>query len=212
MTIHNPKANIGFSDRIEDEERLADLICSQIHCLVSQLHQHGKPHPEQISQRLWDLVDAVKHIAAQYADDHLSHSMSSADHQRDDESTNCSPVSSNRPCSGNLGDWESWSPLPDLFSIPLSACTTDGNNRGLSESLPDNLHFPNPPSNAADPGTTLPHDELSDVIQEPWQCPLPLDDDIFNWIERKYKESRDFEVNIFNSSIFSTLFQKQTFK
>jgi hypothetical protein len=138
--------------------------------LVSQLHQHGKLHPEQISQRLWDLVDAVKHIAQQYADDHFSHSMSSADHQRDDESTNRSPASSNPPCSGNPGDWESWSPLPDLFSIPLSACTTDGNNRWLSEPPPDNLHLPNPPSNAADPGATLLHDgtcKSSDLIPPP---------------------------------------------
>jgi tetratricopeptide (TPR) repeat protein len=54
---------------------------------------------------------------------------------------------------GSQRKYESWSPLPDLFSIPLSACTTDGNNRWLSEPPPDNLHLPNPPSNAADPGT-----------------------------------------------------------
>jgi hypothetical protein len=41
---------------------------------------------------------------------------------------------------------------------------------GLSESLPDNLHFPNPPSNAADPGATLLHDgtcKSSDLIPPP---------------------------------------------
>lgn len=54
--------------------------------------------------------------------------------------------------------------------------------------------------------------ELSDVIQESWQCPLPLDDDIFDWIERKYKESRGFELGTFNPSILSTLFQDQTSK
>jgi hypothetical protein len=54
--------------------------------------------------------------------------------------------------------------------------------------------------------------ELSDVIQESWQCPLPLDDDIFDWIKREYKESRGFELGTFNPSILSTLFQEQTSK
>jgi hypothetical protein len=50
--------------------------------------------------------------------------------------------------------------------------------------------------------------ELSDVIQESWQCPLPLGDDIFDWIKRKYKESSSFELGTFNLSILSTLFQE----
>ncbi len=76
MTIHDPKANTGFPDPVQDDERLADLICPQIHSLISQLHRLGKLRPEQINQQLWDLVDAVKHIAQQYADDYLAHSPS----------------------------------------------------------------------------------------------------------------------------------------
>ena len=64
MTIHDPNANTGFPDPTEDEETLADLICAQIHSLISQLHQRGKLRQEQIGQPLWDPVDAVKHIAA----------------------------------------------------------------------------------------------------------------------------------------------------
>jgi hypothetical protein len=62
MTTHEPKANTGFPDPTEDEERLADLIWSQLDSLISQLHRHGKL-PEEASQCLRDPVVAVKHIA-----------------------------------------------------------------------------------------------------------------------------------------------------
>jgi hypothetical protein len=52
ITIHDPKTNTNFPDPTEDNRRLTDLIYSQIHFLISQLYQHGKLHPEQISQRL----------------------------------------------------------------------------------------------------------------------------------------------------------------
>jgi len=68
---------------------------------VSQLNKLGELRPEQISKRLWDLSDAVKHIAQQYADIHLSRCPSSADHPEDDGSINRSPVSSNPPCPGD---------------------------------------------------------------------------------------------------------------
>jgi hypothetical protein len=83
MITHEPKANTGFPDPTEDEERLADLIWSQLDSLVSQLHHHGKLS-EETGQCLWDLVVAVEHIAQQDADDHVSHSMSSTGYQRDD--------------------------------------------------------------------------------------------------------------------------------
>ncbi len=62
MTIHDSKTNTGFPDSIEDEETFTDFIYSEIHSRISQLYLRGKLRPEQISQRLWDLVDAVKHI------------------------------------------------------------------------------------------------------------------------------------------------------
>jgi hypothetical protein len=111
MTIHDLKANTAFPDPIEDDERFAALIYSQIHSLISQLHQHRKLRPEHV----------VKLIAQQYADDYLSHSPSSADHPRDDEFANRFSISSNPSYSGNQRDWETWTPLTDLFSIPLSA-------------------------------------------------------------------------------------------
>lgn len=83
MAIHEPKANTGFPDPTEDEERLADLIWPQLGSLVSQPYHHGKL-PAKTSLCLWDLVVAVKHIAVQYADDHVSHSMPSTGYQRDD--------------------------------------------------------------------------------------------------------------------------------
>jgi hypothetical protein len=84
----------------------ADFICNQIHSFVSQLHQHGKLGPEWISNQLWDLTTAVKHIAMQYAVDNLSHSPSAADRTDDDEFLRLFLTSSNLPPSGNQNDLE----------------------------------------------------------------------------------------------------------
>jgi hypothetical protein len=48
MIIHDLKANTGFPD----DGKLIDFIYSQIHFLISQLHQYRKFHLKQISQRL----------------------------------------------------------------------------------------------------------------------------------------------------------------
>jgi hypothetical protein len=52
ITIHDPKTNNDFPNLTEDNGKLTDFIYFQIHFFISQLHQHGKLHPEQISQRL----------------------------------------------------------------------------------------------------------------------------------------------------------------
>jgi len=50
MAIHDPKANTGLLDPPKDDERFMDLICPQIHFLVSQLRQRGRLSPEEIGQ------------------------------------------------------------------------------------------------------------------------------------------------------------------
>jgi hypothetical protein len=52
---------------------------------MSQLHQDGTLNPEEISNQLWALAAAVKHIAVQYAFDHLSSSSSAANQKYDSE-------------------------------------------------------------------------------------------------------------------------------
>jgi Dynamin central region/Dynamin family len=54
--------------------------------------------------------------------------------------------------------------------------------------------------------------ELSDVIQDPWSCPFPQTDDIFDWIDSAYRMSRGFEMGTFNPSLLSILFQQQSQK
>ena len=81
MTIYSPKANSDLPDPAQDNASFADLICNQIHSFVSQQHQHGKP--ERISSQLLDLAGAVRHIADQYAVDHLPHFISAAGHADD---------------------------------------------------------------------------------------------------------------------------------
>jgi hypothetical protein len=111
MAHHDPTTNTGFPDPTEDEEGLVDLIGSQIHSFVSQLHQQGKLRPEQISQRLWDLVDAVKNIAQQYADDYHPHSPSSSEYPRDDGIANHLPLAHHPPAIRMIGDLGLLSPI-----------------------------------------------------------------------------------------------------
>ena len=70
MTTYSLKANTDIQDPAQDDASFADLICNQIHSLVSQHHQHGKLGPERISNELLDLAAAVKQIAEQYTADH----------------------------------------------------------------------------------------------------------------------------------------------
>lgn len=54
--------------------------------------------------------------------------------------------------------------------------------------------------------------ELSNVIHGPWRCPTPQSDEIFDWIESVYLESRGFELGTFNPSLLSIIFQEQSKK
>ena len=54
--------------------------------------------------------------------------------------------------------------------------------------------------------------ELSDVIEAPWRCPAPLEDDIFDWIELEYKTSRGFELGTFDPGLLPIIFQEQSKK
>ncbi len=54
--------------------------------------------------------------------------------------------------------------------------------------------------------------ELSDVIQGPWRCPAPQRDNIFDWIESMYRNSRGFELGTFGPSLLPIIFQEQSKK
>ncbi len=54
--------------------------------------------------------------------------------------------------------------------------------------------------------------ELSDIIQPPWRCPVPLADNIFDWIESEYKTSRGFELGTFDPCLLPIIFQEQSKK
>jgi len=145
MTINIPKANTSFPDPTRDDGKFADQICTQIHSLVLQLHQHGKLGPERISDQLWDLVTAVKRIAIQYSVNYLSCSPSAADRTNNDRCSHHIPASSNSPFSGDQDNLEPITPLSDLFARPSSVCATDENDRWPLEQPFGNFSLPDTP-------------------------------------------------------------------
>jgi hypothetical protein len=58
--------------------QIAKVVLDSLSCFAAT--HHGKLRPERIANQLWDLAAAVKHIAEQYAVDHLPHSPSAAGH------------------------------------------------------------------------------------------------------------------------------------
>ncbi|KAL8918465.1 MAG: hypothetical protein Q9172_005424 [Xanthocarpia lactea] len=54
--------------------------------------------------------------------------------------------------------------------------------------------------------------ELSDVIQGPWRCPAPKQENIFDRIESMYRNSRGFELGTFDPSLLPIIFQQQSKK
>jgi hypothetical protein len=166
MADTDPQANSGFPDSTTVEERLPEIICPHVHSIVSRLYEQGKFSAEQISKQFWDLVDMIRHINAQDENDHPAHSASLADYPRNDESENHLPILSEQPSSGNQ-DWESWTPLSDLFPNLLSSCSTDDNSRWPLETP---LNEPPFPSNANNPRPTHPHDGTCKSLDS---IPLP---------------------------------------
>lgn len=54
--------------------------------------------------------------------------------------------------------------------------------------------------------------EISEVLQPPWSCPDPANDNIFDCIELKYKKSRGFELGTFDPCLLPIIFQMQSTK
>jgi hypothetical protein len=150
MTTYSLKANTDIQDPAQDDASFADLICNQIHSLVSQHHQHGKLGPERTSNELLDLAAAVKHIAEQYTADHLPHSPSAVGHTDDNEFLNLFSIFSSSPSSDNQEDFGPRTPTSDLPTRLSPSCTTDDNHRWLSEQPSNDLTFPCTPSYGTD--------------------------------------------------------------
>ncbi|KAI9834030.1 MAG: hypothetical protein M1826_005935 [Phylliscum demangeonii] len=54
--------------------------------------------------------------------------------------------------------------------------------------------------------------ELSELLGEAYNCPLPLEDDPMVWIAAEFHASRGFEIGTFNPAILSTLWKEQSAK
>ena len=171
MSIYSPKATSDLPNPPQDDDaRFADLFCTQIHSIVSQLHQHGKLGPERISNQLFSLAAAVKQLADQYAIDHLSHFPSVAGHTDHNEFFTRFPVSSNSASSVHQEELELRTPLSDLFAKFSPACTADDNHRWLSERPFGNFSLSNIPSAATDPSAAPSLDgtcKPSDLVPPP---------------------------------------------
>ncbi|OJD22264.1 hypothetical protein ACJ73_06394 [Blastomyces percursus] len=65
---------------LQDDARFAERVCLQIQSLVSQLHQRGDCQPSLLGAQLWQLANGIRHIAEQYARDHISYSLPDTDY------------------------------------------------------------------------------------------------------------------------------------
>ncbi|PGG94969.1 hypothetical protein AJ79_10338 [Helicocarpus griseus UAMH5409] len=68
-----------FLNILQDDAWFAECVCLQIQSLVSQLHHRGDCQPFFLGSQLRQLANGIKHIAEQYARDHISYSYKETD-------------------------------------------------------------------------------------------------------------------------------------
>ncbi|EDN06478.1 predicted protein [Histoplasma mississippiense (nom. inval.)] len=64
----------------QDDARFAEHLCLQVQSLVSRLHQRGDCQPFLLGSQLWQLANGIRHIAEQYARDHISFFLSDTEY------------------------------------------------------------------------------------------------------------------------------------